>query len=504
MDDQEATSSDAESPDQGREGREPQDPGPVAGPDIPSVRQIDSSFVPELVRNVSAALKTAGARPLLVGGCVRDQILGIPAKDFDLEIYGLDESRLIDALSAFGEVNLVGRSFGVYVLSVGGESIDIAMPRREKKIGEGHRGFEVISDPHMGLSEASRRRDFTINALAMDPVTGEIYDPHGGLADIERRVLRATDPKAFVEDPLRVLRGAQFSARLGLVVDPETMAGMNQVRGELASLPADRVGKEWEKILLKGQYPSRGMEVMKWAGVLSVLHPELDRLSETPQDPEHHPEGDVWTHTKMVVDRARELSVDLLPEQREAIMYAALFHDISKPEVTRTDESGRVVSPGHESLGADRFPDIARNQLRLPNRVIDRVVPLIREHMTPHLIYRDRDRVGDAAVRRLARRLQPATVEELARLAEADKTGRGPLGPQTSPASQWLVDRARQLNVSAAPEGPLIQGRDLIRLGVRPGPEIGRLLARLQEMQTQGEIRTAEEAMAAAKILIGG
>src|SRR6266446_1074191 len=249
--------------------------------------------VPSGVRRLLEVLRDAGGRPYLVGGAVRDAVLGLPHKDLDIEVFSLALGPLKEALASVGRVDAVGEAFTVFKVSglegVEG-AVDVSLPRRDSKAGPGHRGIAVVGDPDLGLEEAARRRDFTINALLYDPFREELIDPHGGRRDLESRILRAVDPDTFGEDPLRALRAVQLASRFELTVDPATAAlcaGM-----PLVELPAERVFGEIEKLLLKARRPSIGFALMKEWGMLPVVGPELLSLAETPQDPEWHPEGD--------------------------------------------------------------------------------------------------------------------------------------------------------------------------------------------------------------------
>jgi tRNA nucleotidyltransferase (CCA-adding enzyme) len=246
---------------------------------------------------------------LLVGGFVRDTILGLESKDVDVEVYGVGAGRLEALLDRlFSErVNKVGRAFSVFKVHLAGSSeLDLSIPRRESSTGPGHRDFVVRGDPGLSPAEAARRRDFTCNALAADPLTGELLDAFDGLGDLERGLLCATDPRTFVEDPLRVYRAVQFAGRFGFGIAPDTHALLSAMvaRGELLHLPRERVTEELRKLLLKSPRPSVGFELLRTLGILERHQPELAALVGCPQDPAWHPEGDVWTHTMMVLDAA--------------------------------------------------------------------------------------------------------------------------------------------------------------------------------------------------------
>lgn len=467
--------------------------------DIEPSTRLDLHDVPKSVTTVASAINAAGGWALLIGGSVRDKLMGMEPKDFDIEVYGLDPERLEQELSKLGQVDAVGKAFGVLKLVVGDEDFDVSVPRRESKSGAGHKGFIPKPDPTMTITEAARRRDFTMNTVAMDPHTGDVFDPYGGVADIKNKVLRATDPTAFVEDPLRILRGAQFAARFEMTVEPETMKLMQQAGSELKDLPVERVGGEWRKLLMKGKKPSLGMEVMKQSGALKALHPELDAMSDTPQDPEWHPEGDVWIHTKMVTDRAAEITHDMPDEMKEVVRYAALMHDIAKPGTTYTDENGRVRSPGHEEAGGKKVAEMFRQQFDVSKDLAEKVASITNEHLKPMMFYLKQDEVSEGAIRRLSRRLAPATIEELVHTAHADHTGRGPDGPQDFPAGDWLLQKAEELQVGKEPPKPILMGRHLIDLGMKPGPEMGTVLSKVFDMQIDGRVKDLEGAIDAAR-----
>src|ERR1041385_8547511 len=258
--------------------------------------------VPENVLFLARAIHEAGGRALLVGGCVRDALMGAQPKDCDLEVYNLDAARVREILDQFGPVNVVGESFTVYKL---GNHVDVSIARRERKSGRGHKGFVIEGDPAMTVAEATRRRDFTINAILHDPLTGELIDPYEGRRDLEQHVLRAVSSETFAEDSLRVLRAAQFAARFEFDVSPETVELCRGI--DLSDLPAERIWGEMEKLLLQARHPSVGLEWLHKLGALEKLFPEIQSLIGVPQDPEWHPEGDVFVHTQLAIDRAREL-----------------------------------------------------------------------------------------------------------------------------------------------------------------------------------------------------
>jgi tRNA nucleotidyltransferase (CCA-adding enzyme) len=450
-----------------------------------------------------AAVHAAGGRPYVVGGAVRDALLGLPLTDWDVEVFGLAAESLERVLEAQGRVDAVGQSFRVYKLSgvegVGG-ALDVSLPRRDSKAGPGHRGIAAEGDPSLTVAEAARRRDFTINALLLDPRTGELVDPWDGRFDLERRVLRAVDPATFVDDPLRALRAVQLAARFELSVDEATAALCAAM--PLAELPAERIFGEIEKLLLKARRPSLGLSLLRRWGMLPVVAPELSPLEGTPQDPEWHPEGDVWTHTLQVVDEAAALLDGLEHDRprRLAVMLGALCHDLGKPPTTRF-EDGRVRSRGHEEAGlrpTAALLDRWNVHTLLGYDVREQVLALVAQHLKPGQLYDDRERVSDGAIRRLARKVEP---DLLYRVARADCVGRRP-GVFEPVAMEWFRERVRALDVAQRPPEPLLKGRDLLALGVPPGPEVGRLVRAVYELQLDGAVTTLEEARDAARRML--
>jgi tRNA nucleotidyltransferase (CCA-adding enzyme) len=447
-----------------------------------------------LALEVARRVEREGGRALVVGGWVRDRLLGLPAKDIDLEVYGLAADRLRALLETVDRVNTVGESFTVYKVG----TVDVALPRRESKVGRGHRGFEVAGDPALPPEEAARRRDFTINAIAWDPLRDEYIDPFGGREDLRLRRLRVVDRRTFAEDSLRVLRGVQFAARFELAVEEETKAICRRI--PLDDLPPARVWGEIEKLLLQAGRPSIGFELARELGVVRRLFPELEALIGCQQEPEWHPEGDVWVHTLMVIDEARTRIDDLDRPQQTALMLGAVCHDFGKPATTAVME-GRIRSHNHEEAGvapAHAFLDRLNVHTMDGYDVRHQVVGLTAHHLKPGMWHKAPTPVGDGAFRRLA---QKVDLELLARLAKADCLGR--TGRFDCSAMDWFLARARALGVEHAPPAPIVMGRHLLEMGLTPGPRVGRILKALYERQLDGEIRTLEDGLAAAKEAIG-
>ena len=449
--------------------------------------------LPEQAVALASEVRAAGGRALIVGGWVRDDLLGRHSKDLDIEVFGLDAGTLRRIVESFGRVDVVGESFTVFKIG----TMDVSLPRRESKTGRGHRGFTVEGDPFLPYDEAARRCDFTINAMSRDPLTGELIDPFGGQQDLANRILRMVDARTFGEDSLRVLRAVQFAARFDLSIDPATADLCRRI--PLDDLPSERIWAEIEKLLLQADRPSIGLRLAWDIEVVHRLLPELVPLASCPQDPEWHPEGDVWTHTLMVVDQARMRVTDLDRGPAVAVMMAALCHDIAKPETTAVID-GRIRSPGHEPAGVEPTTRLL-DRLNLHSLdgfdVRAAVLGMVAHHLKPAAFHKAPTPVSDGAFRRLA---QKVNLELLVRLAHADCNGR--LGTFDCSAIDWFLERARSLGVEHAPPDPLVRGRHLLALGVAPGPAMGVLLRTLYDRQLDGEIRTVDDGIAAARALL--
>jgi tRNA nucleotidyltransferase (CCA-adding enzyme) len=451
------------------------------------------SMLPPLVVDIARTVREANGRALLVGGCVRDARLGRAPKDYDIEVFGIEPSALRALLERLGRVDTVGESFTVY--KIGG--IDVSVPRRESKQGRGHKGFVVQGDPALSIEDAARRRDFTINAMSQDPLTGEMLDPFDGQADLSARRLRVVDPRTFGDDSLRVLRALQFAARFDLTLDDEAKATCRAI--PLDDLPAERIWGEIDKLLLQADRPSIGLALALELGVIDRVLPELRPLVGCPQDAEWHPEGDVWVHTLMVVDEARARIADLSRGPAVTMMLGAICHDLGKPATTAFTD-GRWRSPGHEESGV--APATALLD-RLNIHSIDgydvrrQVLGLVAQHLKPSAFMKAQTTVSDGAFRRLALKVD---LELLARFGRADCHGRA--GTFDCSAMDWFVERARALGVEHQAPAPLLLGRHLLELGVRPGPEMGKLLKQVYERQLDGEVKTVEEGIAVARRLL--
>lgn len=435
--------------------------------------------VGQQVQAIAEAIRVRGGRAILVGGAVRDALRGEPSKDLDVETFGIGLAELEAVLAGFGDVITVGRSFGVLMLR--GLDVDFSLPRRDSKVGAGHRGFEIQVDPGLDFAEAARRRDLTVNAIGFDFVSGELLDPHGGVADLEAGRLRATDPPSFSDDPLRGLRVAQFAARFEMRPDAELRLLCRRL--DLSELPGERLHDEFHKLLLKGSRPSLGLDFLDDCDLIRFF-PELAELRGVPQDPEWHPEGDVWIHTLMVVDAAAKLRTDD-PAEDEALMFAALCHDLGKPATTELAQ-GRVRSRGHDRAGLPPT-EAMLGRLCASNELRGVVAVLVLHHLAPALYFQDG--AGPRAYRRLARELAAsgASMGLLERVARADHLGRTTEEAlrHEFPAGDAFLEKAHELAIPA--EGPTdaVLGRHLTARGLSPSKRFGEILAACREVQDE-------------------
>ena len=451
---------------------------------------------PPIAAEIARAVRDLGGRALVVGGWVRDKLLGIDSKDLDMEVFGIPADRLPALLAPFGHVEPIGQSFPVYKIG----TIDIGLPRRESKAGRGHKGFVVEGDPSMSIEEAARRRDFTVNAIAWDPLTEQYEDPFNGRDDLHRRMLRAVDLQTFGDDSLRVLRAVQFAARFEMTLDEPTRALCRSIR--LDDLPPERIWGEIEKLLLRARRPSIGFALALELGVIDQLFPELKALVGCEQEPEWHPEGDVWVHTLQVIDQARQRIDDLDRADQLIVMLGAVTHDFGKPATTAVLD-GRIRSMNHEEEGvapAAAFLDRLNIHSIDGKDVRGQVLGLVAHHLKPGMLYKVREELTDGAFRRLS---QKANLELLARVAKSDCLGRVP-GTFDCSAMDWFLARARELGVDRSPPKPLVLGRHLLELGMKPGPAMGALLKQIYEKQLDGEIKTLEEGIALASQMLTG
>jgi tRNA nucleotidyltransferase (CCA-adding enzyme) len=501
--------------------------------------------VPEEVLKVCKEIYGIGGRALLVGGSVRDAVIStefpdmkLKPKDFDLEIYGVSPEQLQLILeTTFGSEKLdaVGEAFEILKVKIDGweEPLDFSIPRRDSKTGEGHRGFSVQGDPTMTIDEASLRRDLTINSVAYDPLTKTLYDAYGGVKDIKNGMIEVTDIATFQEDPLRVMRIMQFSARFGFEISERTRKLCKQMveRGDLDALPRERIAEEVKKLLTKGEKPSIGLEFAHEIGFIQRYWPELAALSGVPQEKDWHPEGDVWIHTLQVVDAAVEIanreikSGKLSKEDKVVLVAAALCHDLGKPATTEFIE-GSYRSRGHEPAGVIPTREFLERIFGNPNareisKVTKKVLPLIAEHLKPKEFWENEVKRGidqTNAIRRLAKRLSDghrktyadggdSNIYMLSLLAEADQRGRNGEGTNFLQRDQvseledwqsWLLRRSTELKVEQKPLQMLLTGKLFLESSghKKGGPWVGAVLRAVYEDQLDGKVTSLEEALA--------
>jgi len=457
-------------------------------------RNLDIPVSPTL-HTVLGKLADKGHKSLIVGGAVRDAMMGTEPKDIDVEVYGTNYEDLASTLSQHGKVNQVGKAFGVIKFKDKEKNeYDFSLPRRENKTGVGHRDFATEFDPTITPPEAASRRDFTFNAMAYDPLHGELHDYFGGEKDLNDRVIRHTS-EAFSEDPLRVLRGMQFAARYGMKVHPDTAKLSESISHEYSTIPKERVSEEFMKLATKGKEPGRAIDYLKDTGWHKNF-PELHDMYGTKQEPKWHPEGDLEVHTAHAMDAAAKIAdrEGLKGDDRAVAVFGAMAHDMGKPSNTTTNDAGEIISHGHDTAGGP----VARNFLNgigIKKDITDKVVPLVENHMQ-HLNYENG--ISSRTVRRLAERLQPASIKELSYVMESDHSGRPPLPGGMPSGAQKMLDKAEESHVTDKPMERIVNGRDVLPYfpGKEPGPHIGEVVKDAFDAQLNGEINSPEEGKA--------
>lgn len=439
-------------------------------------------------QRVLDACRSAGGYPLMVGGCVRDALMGDGAaasKDIDIEVYGVEDiGRLRTNLKMAGRVDEAGVSFGVLKIRSGGEDFDVSLPRRDSKITDGHRGFAVDFDPNLDEVTACARRDFTINAMAYDPQTEELVDPFGGTADLAAGILRHTT-EAFDEDPLRVLRGVQFAARFGFSIAPETSARARALSDDYQHLAKERVWGEFDKLLTKGVHLSAGFNALHECG-WERHFPELAATRDVPQDAGWHPEGNVIEHLGLSGDAAAQIAIrdGLDADQRRVIVAASVFHDLGKVTHTQISPEGKITSYGHAEGGVEPTKSLLQ-RIGAPSHLQDKVLPLVREHMCYASV--DTDVPTDSTVRRLIRRLEGEngrgpTIHDWARVLEADASGRG-AGNRASKGGAWVAVADK---IGSRAQKSILRGDHLIAHGLKPSPQFSVIIKAALVAQDEG------------------
>ena len=425
----------------------------------------------KMAREVARLVARQGGRTFYVGGYVRDGLLHRENKDVDIEVHGISPKCLEDILDSLGQRMSIGESFGIFGLK--GYSLDIAMPRKEEARGMGHKDFAVFVDPFIGTEAAASRRDFTINALMQDVLTGEIVDPFGGVKDLQDGLLRHVNDQSFVEDPLRVLRSAQFAARFGFRVAEQTVSLCSRMR--LEHLPRERIEGELKKALLKAENPSIFFEVLRQMDQLDHWFPELKALIGVPQNPVYHAEGDVWTHTMMVLDEAAKL------RDRASnpywFMLSAVVHDFGKAVCTE-EKDGVLHAYLHETKGLPLAEAFLR-RITGERKLMDYVLNMVEYHMKPNTV------AGARSAEKVTTRMFDRSVdpEGLICMALADDRGRITQAPATNHEA-FLYERLAVYRELMA--RPYVMGRDLIEAGLKPGAEFTEILQYAHKLRLAG------------------
>lgn len=442
----------------------------------------------DLAVQIAKKVNKIGGTAYFVGGYVRDKLLGIPNKDIDIEIHNIAPYILEDVLSEFGniEARTVGNNFGIY--NIKGYDLDISLPRKEKATGKGHKDFEIVVDPFLSLEESAKRRDFTINALMEDILTGEIKDYFNGLHDLHSGIIRHIDDKTFIEDPLRVLRACQFAARFNFKIASETINLCKTM--DLSTLPKERIAGELTKALLKADKPSIFFDSM-YECEQTEWFKEVYALKGIKQDSEYHPEGDVYNHTMSVLDQAGELfstGIDN-PDRYLPFMLSALCHDFGKVNTTEMNSKGRLCALNHETTGIP----IANNFLnRIYNNkgFIKYVDNMIEYHMKAHSYFNNLSRTKTTNLM-FDKLLYP---KDFILLVYADSTGHDLdnldnkqfdmfLG-KAMMESGFLTDR--YFDYGKRISEPHITADDLIELGLKPSPIFREILDKSWNMHLKG------------------
>ena len=425
----------------------------------------------QIEKTIARKVHEKGGRVFYVGGCVRDALLGIENKDIDIEVHGISSSELLTILKELGEPLSYGNSFGIYSLK--GYDIDIAMPRLEHATGSGHKDFEIFVDPFIGVKKAAKRRDFTVNAMMQDVLTGEIIDCYDGRYDLSRKLLRHVDSDSFTEDPLRVLRAAQFASRYEFEIDPETKRLCEKT--DISALSKERVEEELKKALLKAAKPSIFFETLRGMKKLSFWFPELEKLIGIAQDPKFHPEGDVWVHTMEVVDRAAVHR----PETSDpySFMLLALTHDFGK--ITTTEEiDGHIHAYEHETKGLPIVEEFL-DRIVSEKSVKEYVLNMVALHMKPNVLA-----FNKSSLKKTNKLFDEAAApKDLIYFAMCDrpvKSGDVPFEGDDA----FLFDRFKKYEDIMAK--PHVMGRDLLAAGLQAGEYFNDLLAYAHKLHLAG------------------
>jgi len=452
-----------------------------------------------------------------VGGYVRDLIRRNPSEDVDILITHHPVEDIVEKIKSHGKVDLVGKSFGVIKFTIEGKTYDIALPRKDVSKGtaiKGHKDFLISADPDLPIEKDLERRDFRCNSMALRLADGKIFDPFGGQKDTQEKIIRLTNPQTFPDDPLRVIRVARFASVLNFSVDSSVYEISKDIN--LTGLSVERVNEELFKILLLSSLPSVGLEELFKLGVLHQLFPELYSLTLSIQDSIFHPEKDqfghhtVWYHTLLTVDHAKRLAglFSLSPEKKLALLLTALYHDIGKSSTSEWEfKRGRMVitNNSHDVVGEkivkkifNRFKIFSWNGYNLRKMVLI----LIRTHHRATELWQNREIVTKKAFNRLAADVD-GEIELLVYLDAVDRAGRKKrLVQGLDRQAKWLLKKFEELNVSKETIKPLIMGRDLIKLGLSPGPVMGKVLKELYRLQLDNEFDTKAQGLKIAREIV--
>lgn len=450
---------------------------------------------PEIL-SILQQLNDKGHLCLIMGGSVRDALLGIEPKDVDIEVYKISYEDLMKFLSQYGKVDLVGQKFGVIIFNPynGKMKYDFSIPRTESKMGTGHKGFDITLNSNLSIKEASERRDFSFNALAYDPIADQVYDYFGGLEDLKNKVIRHTS-NSFSEDFLRILRCFQFQARFDFTIHPDTIALMKKMLtdnpNEFKELAVERVGEEWLKWAEKGIRHDLIFKFMRDTGLIE-FYPELKALKETPQDPVWHKEGDCEIHSEMclthmdkVIEREKLTGTEKIIQ-----VMGILLHDIAKPNCTKEEfKHGRlcITSNGHEEMGGEMAKNILSN-IGFHAELIEPISNLIANHLAGVKISHIEELRGKTKfVKKLSRKLHPANIQQLLFICESDTNGRGDLEFREATGTSEIKEIANQVTVIDKQYEYIIMGRNLIEwYNLKPSKKFGIILGKANEAQENG------------------
>lgn len=431
-----------------------------------------NQFNMELLRNIIRDIESNGGKPYIVGGWVRDKILGIESKDIDVEVYGITPEDLEKLLSKYGEIKAIGKSFKIFSLG----NYDFSLPRKEKKIGMHHGDFKVTVDPHMSIEDAGKRRDLTINSLMYDVLSDKIIDPFNGLNDLENGIIRCVNSNTFGEDALRVLRVARFASRFAFEIHGEIKQLCINLLHEMKFLPRERFMTEFENILLKSDKPSIAFKFLLDIGVLNALFPELAVLNTINQGAKYHPEGNAFEHTMLALDNTP------IEERTLNRMLGVLCHDLGKSVVaSKEGDDGDIHFYGHAEEGVE-IARVFLHRLTSDVKLTESVLSLVKYHMNPHNL---KTSISKRVIRRLALKVD---IKDLIFVHRADIGGRG-IERDTSYVDK-IVSVYREIENEIK---PIVLGRHLINLGMKPSPEFGKILRNAFEAQIDGKFNTLEE-----------